>query len=106
MYGQDGCLELTVIYDGPNAGARLLGSRQQESQYIPLPLPEKYGKFEPPFEWLEIFKQPGVGCRSWVDAILEDRPACPTFYDGFKTQQVIEAALISEQTRQWVSISK
>lgn len=105
LYGQDGSLELNVIYEGPNAGAMLLGARNEENRFNLLPLPEKYGKFEPPFDWTEIMTQPGVGCRSWVDAILEDRPAYPTFYDGYKTQQVIEAALVSDQTGQWVRIS-
>jgi len=39
-----------------------------------------------------------------IDAILENRPVNPNFYDGFKAQQVIDAALASHESGCAVSI--
>jgi predicted dehydrogenase len=39
-----------------------------------------------------------IGPRAFVDCIMEDRPAVPSFADGVKAQAVIEAALRSAET--------
>jgi predicted dehydrogenase len=36
--------------------------------------------------------------RQFVDAILEDKPIYPGLYEGYKVQQLIDAALESHQT--------
>jgi len=51
-----------------------------------------------------VFTQQPVGCRAFVNAILEDRPVTPTFYDGYKAQEVIGAALESHQTGKWMTV--
>ena len=43
----------------------------------------------------DLFKKQSVGNRLFIDAILEDRPIDATFYDSWKAQQVINAALAS-----------
>ncbi len=40
-----------------------------------------------------------------LDAILKDRLTSPTFYDGFRTQAVIDAALESHRRGCWVTVS-
>ena len=105
LYGQDGSLELNVNYDGVNAGVSFQGACPQEKQFQPLELPASYGSFDAPFDWFKILAQRPVGCRAWIDAILEDHPATPSFYDGWKTQQVIEAALVSQQTGKWDTVT-
>ncbi len=41
---------------------------------------------------MEVSLCHSVGDRAFIDAIVQDRPLTPSFYDGWKVQQVIEAA--------------
>ena len=52
----------------------------------------------------EVFTKQAAGARQFVEAILEGRAVSPSFYDGYKAQQVIDAALESHRTGQAVSI--
>jgi predicted dehydrogenase len=51
-----------------------------------------------------IFMHQRIGCSQFVDAILEKRSATPNFYDGWKTQQAIDAVLASHESGTWVQI--
>jgi len=44
--------------------------------------------------------------QTWefVDAIRNNRPCKPDFYDGARVQGVIDAALRSAETRQWAAL--
>ena len=53
----------------------------------------------------DIFKKQPVGNRLFIDAILEDRPMDATFYDGWKAQQVIDAAHASHAQGRWMTIA-
>jgi hypothetical protein len=37
---------------------------------------------------------------------VDDRPASPSFYDGYKAQQVVDAALESHRTGQRIQIAR
>jgi predicted dehydrogenase len=51
-----------------------------------------------------IFIHQRIGCSQFVDAILENKPAMPSFYDGWKAQQAIDAVLASHESGTWVRI--
>lgn len=51
--------------------------------------------------WEVLYRDVG-GPRMFVRAIAEDLPVSPTLYDGWKTQQVIDAALESFRIGRWV----
>lgn len=51
-----------------------------------------------------IFMHQHHGGSLFVDAILENRPATPGFYDGWKAQQAIDAILASYESGNWVCI--
>ena len=51
-----------------------------------------------------IFTHQRIGCSQFVDAILENRPVAPNFYDGWKAQQAIDAVLASHESGAWVTI--
>jgi predicted dehydrogenase len=53
---------------------------------------------------LAPFRSQSVGTRLFIDAILDDLPITPNFYDGWKAQQVIEAAMVSHREQRWVTI--
>ena len=38
----------------------------------------------------------------FLDAIRQQRPCVPSFWDGVKAQEVMDAALRSAESRQWV----
>ena len=53
---------------------------------------------------LAPFLDQPIGARLFVDAIKEDRPVSPSFYDGLKAQEVIDAAFESHRSECWVSL--
>jgi predicted dehydrogenase len=56
-------------------------------------------------EQLEMaFSNLSVGPRLFIDSILASQPIVPSFYDGVKAQEVIEAALESDRTGQRVEV--
>jgi predicted dehydrogenase len=59
------------------------------------------------FHTIEIpdeYSHQHYGCSQFVDAILENRSVMPSFSDGWKAQQAIDAVLASHESRTWVRI--
>lgn len=54
---------------------------------------------------VDYFKTHPVGPRLFVDAILDDKPIYPGLYEGYKVQQVIDAAMESHRTGCRVNIT-
>lgn len=44
--------------------------------------------------------------RAFVDAILGEAVSCPSFADGHRTQQVMDAILLSSRERRWVEVAE
>jgi predicted dehydrogenase len=42
---------------------------------------------------------------AFVQAIVEDRPCSPSFYDGMRCQAVVDAVLLSAAERRWVDVA-
>jgi predicted dehydrogenase len=107
VYGENGTLHMQIQAGNPDKAFALYGARPNET-YQELPVPESFKKGLPsgPFVpvMLEMFRTQSVGPRLFIDGILENKPVAPSFYDGFKAQQVIEAAFQSHKTGWWVEI--
>ena len=99
LYGEAGSLEVDLI--PRRAGGVIHGARSQDEQFQTLEVPDSYWGAADLFT---IFTKNPAGTRLFIDAILEDRPIEPNFYDGFKAQQVIDAALTSHESGCAVSI--
>jgi len=97
LYGEAGSLELDVVYFGPEAGVVIRAASSQDEQFQTLNVPISYWGDAESFNTTAYFTKNSVGTRLFIDAILEDRPVEPNFYDGFKAQQVIDAALASHE---------
>jgi predicted dehydrogenase len=54
---------------------------------------------------MAVFHNQSAGDRAFIDAILQGQPMTPSLYDGFKVQQVIDAAIASHQSGRWVSVA-
>ena len=100
LYGAQGTLEADLSF---SRGWELRGARSDEPQIRLLPIPERIvgqvDPAQPPLDQLiHRAMTQSIGPRAFVDAIMEDHPAVPSFADGVKAQAVIEAALRSAET--------
>ena len=96
LHGSDGTLEADLTL---TVGGQLQGARRDEPQMrvlvAPTPVSQLMG---------DVFMRQSAGTRLFIEGILEDRPVSPNFYDGWKTQQIIDAALESDRTGGWVEV--
>jgi len=104
LHGANGSLEAEHIFYGSAAGAKVLGSRQDEEVFEPLAVPDELLAGLESGDPMEPFVKQAAGPRLFVDAILEGQPVSPSFYDGYKVQEVIDAALESDRTGRRVSL--
>ncbi len=107
LHGAGGTLEVDLTF----SGAEVRGVRQNEEQFGVLPIPDTvWGKVDPTAPFLsqifEPFGTQSIGTRLFIDAIREDRSVSPSFYDGWKAQEVIEAAIESHRTGTWISLPR
>ena len=106
LYGEGGSLEIDIPYGLAEVGAILRAARTIEEKFQTIEVPDSYWGGMNRTNLFDVFSEMPFGTRTFIDAILEDRPITPNFYDGYKTQQVIEAALEAHKTGKWVSISE
>jgi predicted dehydrogenase len=88
LHGSAGTLELQHTF----RGATLHGARAEEQEFSPLVIPTELWEGVDPATPTDVHLRHSVGDRAFIDAIVQDRPLTPSFYDGWKVQQVIEAA--------------
>jgi predicted dehydrogenase len=103
--GEDGSLELVFTF----TGAELRGMRQGEKEWQKLEVPDALWHDADRTGILidqifDLFKRQSVASRLFIDAILDDRPVDSTFYDGWKAQQVVDAAIASHEQGRWIVI--
>jgi predicted dehydrogenase len=101
LHGADGSLML----DYSHTGSSIQGVRAGEERFRPLPVPVSYWGAANPDQPFEVYLKEPAGPRAFVDAILADRPATPSFYDGWRAQAVIDAALESDRSGCWVDVA-
>jgi predicted dehydrogenase len=90
--GSDGTLEAT--FHSPEGG-EVLGAQGTGKPMQELPIP---------VEFVQPLLSAPVGERLFIDAIRGDARAEPTFYDGWKAQQVIDALVEGSRTGKWENI--
>ncbi len=54
---------------------------------------------------LPIFQAQPIGSRLFIDSIIEGRTHAPSFYEGWKAQQLIDACIESSLLRRWVDVA-
>ena len=96
LYGEAGSLELDATF----TGGELRGVRTGEERFTTLPLPDDLD----PAWTAETRPGHSLGGSAFIDAIVEDRPVSPSFYDGWSVQQVIDAAFASHEQGRWIWI--
>ena len=104
LYGEAGTLEMDYQYGGPDAGTVVRAARSEDQEFQRLEAPAEYwGDVSRADPW-EVFTKQSAGCRAFIDAILENQLVSPSFYDGYKAQQVIEGAINSHRLAKWITI--
>ena len=107
LYGEGGTIELDLV----DAKVSLQGARQDTDRFSPLTIPDElWGGVDLTKSYIprinEFFATEPVADRAFIDAILDNRPIAPNFYDGYKVQQVIDAAIASSEQGCWIPIDK
>jgi predicted dehydrogenase len=100
LYGEKGTLRAVYTF----TGLELYGARAGHDEIKPIEIPDHlWGEVDrsKPFD---VFREQHTGGRLFVDAILDDRPISPTFYDGLKAQEVIDAGMEASESGRWVDI--
>ena len=105
VHGEGGVLELAFR---PFSGARItLMQPGEPSRELPLPtdLSNEFDGSKPFLEQgKQVFREQPVGDRLFIDAILGAAAAQPSFYDGYRAQQVVDAAIESAETGRRISL--
>jgi predicted dehydrogenase len=106
LTGDRGMLQATFRFAAPSA---LRGMREGEADLAGLPLPPELGAGLEGLTGLaeldRVNTTHSVGNRRFVDCLLEGKPMDPSFYDGWRAQEVIEAALESDRSGSWVPVA-
>ena len=107
LHGESGALEALVSSSGRE---EMRGLKEGEESFAPLSVPDRFWEgVDRSQSWLEqmieVYAKQDVGDRMFINAILEDRPISPSFRDGLKVQEVIEAAQKSQESRTWISVN-
>lgn len=104
LYGESGTLETRFYLGKPRYFVR--GASTQDEAFSELAIPQSFldGVSESNILFGAFFKQ-SVGCRLFIDCVLDGQTAEPNLYDGYKTQQVIDAAIQSHYTGRRITIS-
>lgn len=104
LHGEAGTLEARHVFSGQDAGITLRGRRQDEARLSDLIIPAALVPAPHADSLLAPYLSQPAGPRLFIDSIINDRLTSPNFYDGYRVQQVIDAALKSYQTgsRQYI----
>ncbi len=111
--GQEGHQQHTLLHGSagtleaePHASnTALMGVRRGDLHMRLMPVPDALWAGASPDIPYDVFMRQSAGPRQFVDAILNDRPIAPTFYDGWKAQTVIDAALESHRRGAWQAVA-
>lgn len=110
FFGDQGTLEAELPFLGSATGGAILrGMRQGEQAFMNLPIsnvPEEdalHHQFLATYAFDYIKSQP-IGDRLFIDAVLAGQKVTPSLYDGWKAQQIVDAALQSHEKGCWASV--
>ncbi len=102
LIGEEGSLRADV--DPWTKVENIYGARNDQDSVETLPVPDQYYEDVDRDNFWEVFQKRSLGPRAFVDAIINDTPIVPDFFDGYQTQRVIEAALESARSGSAVTL--
>ena len=99
LRGDRGTIEASITLSG--AEVRLAGDDGRPAER--LAIPAEYGA-HPSGDTVALFREGPIGARRFVDAILAGERPAPSFRDGWRVQEVIDAALRSAASGRWEEV--
>lgn len=104
LHGQDGTIESRAGLWSANPISEIVGLKRGAEKAEGFRIPDSYFGSDGRENLFGFQGKPVLGPNLFVDAILDDQPLQPDFHDGYKVQQVIQAALESAKTGQAINI--
>jgi predicted dehydrogenase len=98
-----GSLKLDHVMFGAGVELRLRLFKQG-GEAVEIEVPPGYYGAAKPSDTLSIYSSAPVGVRGFVSAIREGKRISPSFEDGWRAQQLVDAALTSNAQRRWVEV--
>ncbi len=108
LYGDKGTVEADFNFgnfgseSGPTMTVRAASA--PDRLFADLPIPDHIWGEVPTDQNSEVFNRMPAGDRYFIDCIVLDRPVTPSLWDGVAVQEVMEAAMTSQRTGQWVNV--
>jgi predicted dehydrogenase len=108
LYGDKGTVEADFRFGnfggGSSAQMAVRAAHAPDGAFADLAIPAHIWGDVPPDQNTEVFNRMPAGDRYFVECILDDRPVTPSLWDGVAVQEVIDAAIASHRTGQWVNV--
>lgn len=105
FHGSEGTLYHFIDWDKIQ---RVSGARVGQGMVKELPIPEHiWGgvrRDTVQHTYHDVFRRGDFMARQFVTGIVEARPVSPDFHDGARVQQLIEAAIQSDQEGRWIEV--
>jgi predicted dehydrogenase len=107
LYGDQGTVEADLNFANFGRGGAFMAVRAAstpDGKFVELGIPDHIWGVVPRDESTEVFNRMPAGDRYFIDCIVNDLPVTPSLWDGVAVQEVIEAALESQRSGQWVNV--
>lgn len=107
LYGDKGTLEADFNFGnfgGSGNDTAVRAASLPDGRFVELDIPDHIWGSVPRDQITEVFNRMPAGDRYFIDCILNDEAVTPNLWDGLAVQEVIEAAIKSDQLGQWVDV--
>jgi predicted dehydrogenase len=106
LFGENGTLEADLDFLQTSIRAIRHDQTQWQTLTVPDALMAGVKRALPAIDqFFAAFKEQSIGDRLFIDSILTGQSVVPSFFDGLRVQEVIDAALESDCQGCWVSVS-
>jgi predicted dehydrogenase len=107
LYGDQGTVEADLNFANFGRGGAFMAVRAAntpDGKFVDLAIPDHIWGVVPRDESTEVFNRMPAGDRYFIDCIVNDMPVTPCLWDGVAVQEVIDAAIASHRSGQWVNV--
>jgi predicted dehydrogenase len=104
VHGDDGTIEAQHVLLGPSAGVRLRGVKRDAAGFREIATPRGIIAGSDPGDLISPFLAGSAGPRRFVDAILAGERPVPSFRDGLRAQELMEATRRSSDEGRWIDL--
>lgn len=105
LHGSEGTLEVQGdAWAEPPLLGDIIGFRRGMDRAESLPVSDEFFGSSDRSLIFDAFHKQAIGPRLFIEGILNDHAVVPNFYDGYKVQQIIEAAIESDKTGRAIDI--